>query len=117
MYEYCNVCSVKYDVITKLETIEFDIELVLDRLGAVGNFSLPRLNRKNWDDNGKEEAEDGKPEKLDFDSNLIFDFHRAGIDEVLLKSLYGVYEIDFKFFGYDYESFSSEYNLVQNVDK
>lgn len=116
MYEYCNVCGVKYDVITKLETIELDMELVLARLGAVGNFSLPRLNRKNWDDNLKEEEEAGEKihENLDFDTNLIVDFHRAGIDEVLLKSLYLVYQNDFKFFGYDYQIFSSKYSLVED---
>jgi len=116
MNQFCNVCNVKYDIISKLETIELDIELVLDRLGAVGNFSLPRLNRKNLD-----EYEDGavekQPGKLDFDSSLIADFQRAGIDEFLLDSLYRVYEMDFTFFGYDYQSFRLKYNSVLNVNK
>ena len=106
MYEYCDVCAVKYDVISKLESIELDIELVLDKLNATGSFSFPRINQKNRNDSSLEMT---SFKRFDFDSGLVDDYLKSGVDENLLNSFYDIYKLDFRFFDYDFQNFKKSF--------
>ena len=99
MFTQCDVCRIKFDVMTKLENIGDEIDLVLEKMNAVGSFTYDHFNSKtNW-----------TTEDDSFEDKLIADYREAGISEDLLNDVYRQYQNDFEFFGYDFEGFMKKY--------
>ena len=107
-HKVCEICGVRYDMITKLESFEEDVDSVLERLEATGFFGVERYNQRNAD---KKSTLVDENNNFDFDSSLVRDFLESNIDEEIILSLYTEknYKYDFDLLGYDFDQFLQEF--------
>ena len=86
---------IKYNIISKLETVDADVELIFSMIDApdrIGQFPKTSFNSK------KQSAAQNKD--IETVSEL---FRRLDVD--LVEKLYQKYKWDFLLFGYDYQNF------------
>ena len=96
IWRICNPCTVNYNFVTKLETIEQDsrfmIEKVMD-VSEIGQF--PSSNKKEQSLN--------KSKSDDYIKNLQKKFRHVTKDT--MRQIIDYYKWDFRFFNYDFEKF------------
>ena len=91
----CQPCSIKYDYVVRLESIEQDIGPVLDRLIFTGSEEkLALINRR-------ENSQRNETNKLGQVSNLFLEF-----EPNIISGLLNVYKYDLELFGYTWSNVS-----------
>ncbi|XP_068108021.1 carbohydrate sulfotransferase 9-like isoform X1 [Hyperolius riggenbachi] len=93
MYQLCDPCSVHYNIIGKLETVNQDAEFVLKTIGAPQNLKYPNFKY---------------PPDESRTNDVISSRYLDSLPPNLLRQLLQVYSTDFSMFGYD-----DHYNIPQ----
>ncbi|XP_077491904.1 carbohydrate sulfotransferase 11-like, partial [Amblyomma americanum] len=88
----CRPCSIKYDVIVKVETLDSDFEKLLSRLGLAG-WKLPKRNAKS--PRNKSQA------------RKAFARHFSELTREQVLKLFAIYVYDFELYGYRLEGYTS----------
>lgn len=94
-YEVCDPCRVKYDHIAKLETMSDDASIIFPTLGLSPHTSLPEWNVNRH--TKKYDIATGK------DLSYVFD----GLPPEDVAQLMGIYDYDFRLFGYKWDRSTS----------
>ena len=95
----CQPCLIKYDFVTKLESIEVDSEKVIEKfenIATAGRLKIGKFPKANRSGKSQAGSSDVNPEVLSA-------FRE--IDKSMIRKLYDFYEDDFLMFGYDVKSF------------
>lgn len=86
----CYPCSIDYDIIAKVETMEYDVAPILSRLNVT---EFPSLNVRRHDDQNKESFAGSK---------VLGNYNR--LTPKLIHSLQQMYEVDMDLFGYSFDT-------------
>ncbi|XP_077493079.1 carbohydrate sulfotransferase 11-like isoform X2 [Amblyomma americanum] len=88
----CQPCTMRYDIIGKVETIDADLQHLLPKIGLAG-WSFPRKNAKS-----RTHEHESKESSMRY-------FAELSRQQVL--QLYAIYMYDFELFGYTLKGFAS----------
>ena len=98
--DLCQPCSVHYDFILKLETVDTDLPQFLDIIKANRTF-IDNLNVRN------------SQRKKTFTGRILSEFVK--VPEKVVKELYDTYALDFEYFGYNFD-FDSHQSVSETVN-
>ena len=122
MTEQCAPCTIKYDYITQLETIDSDVAKIASRIGLSADAKLPQMNKKAglvYTDQNQRLARIYAEQEITLELvDLLHEYYKhKNTLETLVTNFFVLdlrfwncfYLLDFELFGYDFQKFRTEF--------